>query len=350
MTHSTIKTGLIGFGLSGRIFHAPFILDHPDFQLTAVNSRQAEAVAELAPEARVVASAEALLADDDLDLIVITAPNALHFPLAEAALLAGKHVLLEKPSVTELAQMETLATLAQRQGKVLTVYQNRRFDGDFQTLRELVSNGSLGSLKHLDTRFDRFRPTPQQRWREQPGVGTGIFWDLGPHILDQVLHLLGTPQRLHATLRTLRDGGTTTDWFEVQLDYGDKVVHLGSTPFEAGPMRRFAARFEGGSWHAWGLDPQEAALRAGQMPWHPDYPSQGAAQTADLSDAQGTQSQALASGHYRAFYHQLADAILGRGPAPVSLTEACQLVYGLQLAEQSSAEGRWLDWQYQPTF
>lgn len=351
MAHPAIRTGIIGYGLSGRVFHAPFIHGLPDFELSAVCSRQAEVVHERYPDTRVVADVEQLIESTSLDLIIITAPNTLHFPLAEAALKAGKDVLLEKPSVTSLREIETLTQLANDHGRLLTVYQNRRFDGDFLHLKALIDSGELGALKHLTSRFDRFRPKPQDRWREQPGPASGIFWDLGPHLLDQALHLLGAPDSLQASLKILRPGGNTPDWFEIMLDYPELQVTLGSTPFEAGPMRRFNARFEQGSWQCWGLDPQEEALRAGQMPWQNDYPNAGQAQTAHRHTvAEGGEITTLpdncAPGHYQAYFKALAKAVNTRAEPPVSLGDARALLYTLELAEQSSAEGKRLSWRY----
>ena len=351
MASPRIRTGLIGYGLSGRVFHAPFIELLDDFELTRVNSRNPDAVHQRYPNTEVTDDTEALLGADDLDLIVITAPNDRHFPLAKAALEAGKHVLLEKPAVTRLADMETLTELAERHDRVVTVYQNRRFDGDFLHLKNLIQDRSLGRLKHLDSRFDRFRPKPQQRWREQPGEGTGIFWDLGPHLIDQALALFGPPQALSTHLKILRPGGQTVDWFEVQLHYADFEVALGSTPFEAGAMRRYNARFEGGGWQCWGLDPQEEALRADQMPWKAGYPSRGAEQSARRFTAREdgtveTTDDAPEPGHYRHYYRQLAAAIRGEDKAPVSPFEARALLYTLERAEESSRLGRRLDWDY----
>lgn len=347
MSSGPIRAGLIGYGLSGRVFHAPFIEALDDFTLSAVASRQGETVLARYPHSRVMANTEELIAAPDLDLIVITAPNDQHYPLAKAALEAGKHVLLEKPAVTQLAQMEDLAGRAEDRGLTLCVYQNRRFDGDFLHLTRLLKQASLGSLKHLESRFDRFRPQPQSRWREQPGAGSGIFWDLGPHLIDQTLHLLGAPEALTANLRTLRHGSQTTDWFELQLHYAQCEVVLGSTPFEPGAMRRFNARFEAGSWQCWGLDPQEEALRADQTPTDPNYPNRGTEQSGELATAEGIISATPKPGDYRAFYQQLAAAVQDQAPAPVSLDDACALLYTLQRAEESARLGQRLEWTYQ---
>ncbi|MFQ3185962.1 MAG: scyllo-inositol 2-dehydrogenase (NADP+) [Marinomonas primoryensis] len=349
-----IRVGLIGFGLSGRVFHAPFVMNDPSMTMAYVCSSKVSEVKAILPDAMVVSSAEAVFTASDVDLVVITTPNELHFDQAKQALESGKHVLLEKPSVTDLSQIEALCTLAKKKGLVFCVYQNRRFDGDFLRLKALIESGELGELKHVDSRFDRFRPTAQARWREEPGVGTGIFWDLGPHIFDQALCLFGPPKWMHASIDCLREGSQTHDWFEVELGYDDKRVCIASTPFEAGEMRRFNARFTKGSWQCVGLDPQEEALRAGQMPWDASFPSRAAQQrntrfVAHSQDDIDVVLEEATQGVYAAFYAQLRDAILGKGEAPVSMEHACQLIYGLCLAEQSAESGQRMSWSYSPT-
>jgi predicted dehydrogenase len=348
-----IRVGLIGFGLSGRVFHTPFVMNDPGMTMAYVCSSKADEVRAVLPDVSVVSSAESVFAASDVDLVVITTPNTLHFDQAKLALENGKHVLLEKPSVTRLSQIEALCALAKQKGLVFCVYQNRRFDGDFLRLKALIESGELGELKHLDSRFDRFRPTAQARWREEPGVGTGIFWDLGPHILDQALNLFGPPKWLHASIDKLRDGSQTHDWFEVELGYDDKRIRLASTPFEAGDMRRFNARFTKGSWQCIGLDPQEEALRAGQMPWDVNFPSKATQQkitrfVAHSQDDIESIQETAAQGDYAAFYAQLRDAILGKDEAPVAMEQACQLIYLICLAEQSAESGQRMSWGYTP--
>jgi predicted dehydrogenase len=348
-----IRVGLIGFGLSGRVFHAPFVMNDPGMTMAYVCSSKVDEVKAVLPDVAVVPTAELVFTAPDVDLVVITTPNALHFDQAKQALENGKHVLLEKPSVTTVVEIEELCTLAKQKGLVFCVYQNRRFDGDFLRLKALIDGDELGELKHLDSLFDRFRPTAQARWREAPGVGTGIFWDLGPHIFDQVLCLFGEPIWLQASIDTLRDGGQTADWFELELGYADKRICLGSSPFEAGEMRRFNARFTKGSWQCVGLDPQEDAWRAGQMPWEPEFPLRATPQrntrfVAHSQDDIDAIQEDATQGEYAAFYAQLRDAILGKGNAPVPMEQACQLIYGLCLAEQSSESGQRMVWNYTP--
>jgi len=351
----SISVGLIGFGLSGRIFHAPFILANANMSLDCVSSSRPNEVALLAPNARVVVTPDELIADNSIDLVVITSPNNVHFSLAKSALLAGKHVLLEKPSVTNLADIETLSSIAASKNLVLSVYQNRRFDSDFIRLRELAESSTIGDIKYIESRFDRFRPTVQDRWRELPGEGTGIFWDLGPHLLDQILCLFGEPLWVQGSMGKLRDKSETTDFFNVELGYDDKSVRIASSPFEAGNQMRFKVNATKGSWHCVGLDPQEEALRAGQMPSDSEFPSMGTIQSATLYQANSEGvieaiEEPLSLSLYNGFYQSLSQAILENSDAPVSLADACKLIYGLELAEKSSMEGVRLPWVYTPSF
>lgn len=348
-----IRVGIIGFGLSGRVFHAPFVSHQSAMTLSYICSSKPQEVYQYWPDVTVVGDADALITSSDVDLVVITTPNELHFPQAKLALESGKHVLLEKPSVTEVEQIEELCRLAYDKGLVFTVYQNRRFDGDFLRLKELVETAELGQLKQLESRFDRFRPEVQDRWREQPGVGTGIFWDLGPHVIDQVLALLGTPDWLSASIDTLREEGAAPDVFEIELGYGKSRVRLGASLFEAGDMRRFNARFDAGTWHCFGLDAQEDALRAGELPGQDDF-AKGVQKAMrynapDQSSITETE-EVLSAGRYIDFYQRLADAIQGKGDAPVSKQQACELVYAMKLVEQSAQSGERKAWFYTSPF
>lgn len=349
----TIRVGIIGFGLSGRVFHAPFVAHQEEMTLSYVCSSSADKVHQYWPDVEVVSDAEALITGNEVDLVVITTPNELHYSQAKLALESGKHVLLEKPSVTDVEQVEALCRLASDKGLVFTVYQNRRFDGDFLRLKALVETDELGQLKQLESRFDRFRPVAQERWREQPGVGTGIFWDLGPHVVDQALALLGTPDWIQANIDTLRESGSTADSFDLTLGYGDCRVYLGASLFEAGAMRRYNARFDGGAWHCYDLDAQEDALRAGELPGQAGFANtkqRAACYRAPSQDDITVSDEAIASGRYVDFYQQLTDAIQGRGDAPVSKQQACELVYAMTLAEQAAADGERKVWHYVSPF
>ena len=258
-----ISTLLVGFGFSATTFHLPFLNYLPQFSVDVVISSKPDTVKALLPHAEVYSSLEEALKIHDVDLVVITTPNHLHAPQAELALAHNCHVLVEKPFTLSSSDAEALVALAKTKEKQLCVYHNRRFDGDFLTIKQLIHDGKLGDIKRLESRFDRFRPMPRDRWRENAGPGSGIFWDLGPHLIDQALQLFGEPEKVSANILALRENGQSDDTFDITLHYSDKVVKLGSSAFQAGATLRYDLQGTKGSFRKFYLDPQEDQLRAG---------------------------------------------------------------------------------------
>ena len=234
-----LKTALVGFGLSATVFHIPFIRVSSAFELIAISSSQKDAIQRSLPEVTVYDSAESMIKHSDADLIVITAPNKVHYSLMHLALSHDKHVIIEKPFVTSVEQGEKILELSRSKNKVLAVFHNRRWDGDFLTVKHLLKAGKLGSVKYFESHFDRFRPVVQQRWREQPADGAGVLYDLGPHLIDQVLDLFGMPETVTARCLATRECAEVTDFFNLWLHYPDKEVVLQSSPYAAAPIRRF---------------------------------------------------------------------------------------------------------------
>lgn len=346
-----MRAGLIGFGYAGRTFHAPLMRHTPGLVLAAVASRQPEAVrAALGAEVTVHAEPAALLARDDLELVVVATPNDSHHPLALAALQAGKAVVVDKPFALDALQAEALTREAQRRGQLLSVFHNRRWDGDFLTVRELLAQGTLGRIVHAELNFDRFRPVVRPRWREAAAAGGGLWNDLGPHLLDQALQLFGAPVALQVDTAGLRDGATADDWFHVQLRHAGGLrvsLHASAVAAHAGP--RFVLHGTRGGYRKWGLDPQEDALRAGQAPdaahpaaWGAD-PQVGewlrhdpaAADKAMSATAWPTQP-----GRYPAYYAGVVAALRGHAPNPVPAGEALAVMRLLDLGRRSAAERR----------
>jgi len=342
-----LRVGLIGFGYASRTFHAPLITTTPGLRLVAVSSRDAARVhAALGAGVAVLPTSAALIDRGGLDLIVIASPNDSHHLLARAALQAGRHVLVDKPFTLDAAQARELCALARERGRLLSVFHNRRWDGDFMTVRELLRAGVLGRLRHAALHFDRFRPTVRERWREGGGPGSGLWLDLGPHLLDQALQLFGTPLALQADIATLRDGGCADDWFHAQLRYADGLrVHLHASMLAALPAPRFTLHGTRGSYAKTGLDTQEDALKAGRRPdpaapaaWGRD-PQDGRLVTGD-TDALQTEAWPTQRGDYPAFYAALREALLGRGPNPVPGEQAAEVMEWLDLGRRSAAERR----------
>lgn len=334
-----IKTAVIGYGLSAKTFHLPFIVQQPELELVAISSTKPELISDY-PLLQRYQNGDELILLSDAELVVITSPNDSHYPLAKQALLAGKHVLVEKPFVLTEAQGRELFELAEKLQLQLFVYHNRRFDGDFLTLQQLLGSNELGAIRYFESHFDRFRPVPRPRWREQQGVGTGILYDLGPHLIDQAIALFGVPEAVTARCRALRQGSETVDYFHLLLHYADKEVVLHSSPFSALPTTRFILQGDNGSYHKTGLDPQEDALRAGQKPLGENWGLESEALYGVVAKADGQRTYPTLAGNYQLFYQHLVAALQQGKASPVSVTQALQGIRLIELAQQSQQLGR----------
>ncbi len=335
---SPIRVGLIGYGFSGKTFHAPLIAAEPRFALNLVASRDAAKVRADLPDAAVDADPFAVARADAVDLVVIASPNDSHFPLARAALLAGKHVVVDKPFTLDLAEARTLAALAETQGRMLSVFHNRRWDSDFLSVKRAIADGLVGAVSLFESHIDRFRPQVRQRWREGDGPGSGILFDLGPHLIDQALCLFGLPDRVQANLAHQRDGALTDDWAHVVLVYGSRRVILHASMLVAGGARRFVVHGDAGSVEKRGADRQEQQLLAGMRPGAPgwgDDPDDLVAYNAQ-GDAR---SIAATPGDQRGYYRAIADALDGAGTNPVPPGQALAVMAVLDAATRAAATG-----------
>jgi len=264
------RVALIGFGSAGRIFHAPLISGVPGFLLACIVSSRPTEVLSVWPQVKVVPQAAQAFADEGIDLVVIATSNESHFGLAREALLAGKHVLVDKPCTVTLEQTKELLTLARARGLVFTVFQNRRYDADFLSLQQTIRSGVLGRIVHFESHFDRYRPVVPDRWREQALPGSGLWFDLGAHLVDQALVLFGMPETLTLDTACQRDGAQVNDYFHAQLHYGDRhpglrvILHASALVPAVGP--RFVVHGTLGSFVKYGLDVQEDGLKAGGRP------------------------------------------------------------------------------------
>lgn len=348
MDSTPVRVGLVGYGYAGQTFHAPLIAAVPGLQLAAVSSRDAARVQADWPGTEVLPDAQVLLRRRDIDLLVIASPNDSHFPLARAALAAGRHVVVDKPFTLTLAEARELAALAHARRRLLSVFHNRRWDGDFLTLRELARDGTLGRVVHLESAFDRYRPAVRARWRESAAPGGGLWFDLGPHLLDQALQLFGWPRRLALDGAVLRDGGQSDDWFQARLDYPQRRVVLRASMLAAAASPRFVVHGTAGSWTKLGLDPQEDALKAGVRPVWPPEPGWGRDRNVSLitrprGEALHSDHWPLLAGCHADYYAAVRDALRGDGPNPVPPHEAVAVMALLELGRRSAHEGRALD-------
>lgn len=336
---SPIHVALIGYGYAGKTFHAPLIRSVSGLKLTTVVSRDAAKVHADLPEATVVADAHAAIADPNTSLVVIASPNDTHAPLARAALEAGKHVVVDKPFALDLTQARELAAIAQRHGKLLSVFQNRRWDSDFLGVRQAMESGVLGEVKHFESHIDRFRPQVRVRWREQPGAGSGLWYDLGPHLIDQALLLFGLPDRVLASLAIQRTGGEVTDWAHVVLMYGERRIILHASMLVAGGSTRFTVHGTQASLVKPHADRQEAQLLAGIRPGDATWGEDPDPLLIYNGDGALTKLPAPL-GDQRQYYIAVRDALLGTGSNPVTAAQAITVMAVLEAAMESSAGDR----------
>ena len=345
-----IDVGLIGFGLGGKAFHAPFIATVPGLKLAAVLQRKGNEAAEIYPGVQIVRSIEELLAIPSIRLVAISTPNDTHLPMVKACLEAGRDVVVDKPFTTSVAEARELIALAQKTGRFLTIYQERRLDGDFHTLQKLIADGELGRVIRFEETFDRCRPAIRDSWKERLGPGTGVFFDLGPHLIDHALKLFGPPESLLSDIRAEREGSANNDAFDVTLYYPNGLrAYLSATTLA--PIARPHFRLLGtkGSFIKQGLDPQEALLRAGSPVGGADWGLEKEEEWGTLAQFDATSSSQrrvpTLRGDYRVFYENVRDVMLGKAKPLVTLEEALRVMYALELAEESSAQRIALPWK-----
>lgn len=333
-----IRVGLIGYGYASKTFHAPLISGTPGMTLAAVASSDENKVHADWPAMPVVSGPERILNDPNIDLVVIPTPNDTHFPLAKAALEAGKHVVVDKPFTVTLSQARELEALAKSGGRLLSVFHNRRWDSDFLTVKALINEGLLGEVGYFESHFDRYRPQVRNRWREQGGPGSGIWYDLAPHLLDQVVNLFGLPVSMQVDLAQLRPGSQSTDYFHAVLAWPQRRVVLHGTLVAAAETARFIIHGSRGSYVKYGLDPQEERLKSGerlpQEDWGYDM-RDGVLTRAEGEDIT-EESWLTLPGNYPAYYAAIRDAINGSGTNPVPASQAIQIMELIELGLESA--------------
>ncbi|MFC3884337.1 oxidoreductase [Bacillus songklensis] len=341
----TLQVGLVGYGLSGQVFHAPFVHTHPHMNLKKVVERRSGKSKERYPYVEVVTSYDELLGDDELDLIIITTPNELHYPMVKSAVLAKKHVIIEKPFTVTYEEAKELTHLAREQGVKLCVYHNRRWDGDFKTIKKIAEQRLLGDIVEFESHFDRFRNYfKENAWREEDRPGSGILYDLGSHLIDQALVLFGEPDAVMADTRIQRKAGKAIDAFDVRLHYPavSVILKAGMLVREIGP--RFIVHGTEGSFIKHKLDPQENALRQGAMPIDEGY-------GIEQEDSWGILNTTVNGLHYRGkietlpgsyqdFYQNVYEAIVEGKELEVKPEQAAMVIRIIELAEQSAREQR----------
>lgn len=342
MTTEPIRCGVIGFGLAGRIFHSAVIDATEGLELAGIVQRSGEEAHTAYPHVPIYRSLDAMLAQAALDVVVVATPNETHVPLAAQCLRAGTHVVIDKPVAVSSSEAASLIPVARQVGRRVFVYHNRRWDGDFLTIQQLLKTDKLGALRTFESHFDRFRPTPKKgAWRETARHGNGILLDLGSHLGDQAIVLFGLPTAVWGDVRAERAGSQVDDAFDIRLYYPAHTVWLRSTSLAALPAVRFLAEGTRGSYRKDNLDPQEDALRAGDLfqskPWGVDPESAWGSIT--TLDADGTTRHIpvpTLAGDYRGFYANVRDTLLGKAEQAVTLVDAWRVLRLLEWARESS--------------
>ncbi|PUZ26716.1 Predicted dehydrogenase [Chitinophaga costaii] len=340
----TINVGLIGFGAGGRIFHAPFITNVAGLHLKRIREKRPENLAYIKaqyPDTEIVSEANEIINDPSIDLVVVATPNSSHLPLAKAALLAGKHVVVEKPFTITSADADELIAIAAQQKRILTVHHNRRWDSNAKTVEKIIKGGMLGTLVEFEAHYDRFRNYFRPgAWREEDMPGAGIWYDLGAHLVDQVQQLFGLPTAITADIRIQRPGGKTIDSFDVRLDYPGLKVTLKGGMLVREPGPTFLLYGTEGSFIKYGMDVQEDTLRAGGLPhgntsWGLE-PSNIWGKLNTTYNGQHFIGQVESErGDYTGFYQNVYDAITGKAPLIVTPQQARNTIRIIEIAMQS---------------
>ena len=335
-----IRVGLVGFGFVSKTFHVPLLKATDGYKITAVSSSHPADVKAVLPDAEVVSDPKALATHPDVDLVVIASPNETHAPLADLAMRAGHNVVVDKPFTITVAEARHLCAFARERKVLLSVFQNRRWDSDFLTVQDAVRRDLVGGVVLFESRIDRYRPDVRDRWREVPGPGAGLLYDLGPHLIDQTLLMFGIPDSVQATLAKQRRGAKTDDFFQIVLCYGEMVATLQAGSLVSGGSARFAVHGDRAGVVKQKPDVQEDQLRAGVVPGSRDWgldPDDAVLYNGATSD---TRALKAARGDQRGYYLALREALHGRAPNPVPPEQGATVMAIIEAAFHSDKGGR----------
>ncbi|MEX6686607.1 Gfo/Idh/MocA family oxidoreductase [Danxiaibacter flavus] len=343
-----INTALCSFGMSGKVFHAPFIDLHPGFKLTGAWERSKKLIQEAYPGVKSYTSLEEILEDETVDLVVVNTPNVTHYDYTKKALLAGKNVVVEKPFTNTIAEAEELKELSVKQNKLLSVYHNRRYDSDFSLVRQVVHDKLLGDIVEAEIHFDRFnKQLSPKAHKEVPGIGTGVLYDLGAHLIDQALQLFSFPEAVFADIRTLRPESQVDDYFEVLLYYPSLRVRVKSSYIVKEPLPAYSLHGTKGSFLKSRADVQEADLIAGKKPSYSGWGIEPASEEGLLhAEKNGTdikEKLAAPAGNYVGYYDDLYKAFTSGKPVPVTADDGIRIIKIIEAAFKSNNERKVID-------
>ncbi len=341
----SIDTAIIGFGASGRYFHAPFLHTHPNFNLKKVVERHTTESKKIYPYVEQITNYKKLLKDPGIELIVISTPNTLHFEIAKACLKANKHIIIEKPFTPTTKQADELIKLSTKYKRKIFVYHNRRWDGDFKTIQRIVDENILGDIYEFEAHFDRYRPKVDlKKWKEKPLPAAGIVYDLGAHLIDQALVLFGHPTALKADIQTQRNNALVDDYFKIELSYPNLKVILTAGMLMKNHNLRYILKGHKGTFKKYGIDPQEAALRKGLMPegknWGKESKDYWGLMDAVIDRKHCLCNIETLAGSYMFFYDNVYDVLVNNAEIMVKPEQARNVIKIIELAFLSSSENK----------
>jgi predicted dehydrogenase len=338
----TINAALASFGMSGEIFHAPLLNTHKGFNIFKILERTKNRSHDRYPSANIVRSYIEILTDDKVDLIIVNTPDKYHHEMALQAIKAGKHVIVEKPFTLNVKEANELISLSKKTGKLLSVFQNRRWDGDFMTVKKIINEGLLGRLVEYEAHFDRYRNYLQKEsWKEQAASGSGTIYNLGSHLIDQALVLFGLPEAVFADIRSLRSGAEVDDAFTLLLKYPEIKVTLKVSYLVREPGPKFSLHGTHGSFLKWGTDPQEDDLKSGKQPGSSGWGKE----TEDIWGKLNTETDGYKyngkyetlPGNYLAYYDDIYDAIINNRKPAVTAEQGRDVIRVIEAAKESNA-------------
>ncbi len=340
-----INTAILGFGLSGKVFHAPFIHTHPGFHLSTILQRHSNSAKEIYPYVNIVKDIDEIIRDENIDLIVIGTPNTTHFDFAKMAIEAGKHVVVEKPFTNTTDEADKLIELSKLFNKKIFVYHNRRWDGDFHTIKNLLKKKQLGKPVEYEAHFDRFSPVLKTNsWRDIDQPGGGLVYDLGSHLIDQAMQLFGKPERIFADIRSQRPGSKVDDYFDISLFYQSLKVILKAGMMVRARLPRYIIHGDKRSFVKFGIDPQEEALKNGQMPvgnfWGEESIENYGQIIIEENGSEIYKTIETRPGCYQEFYNNVYDVIINDAEQAVKPEEARDVIFLIEKAFESKRLGK----------
>lgn len=340
-----LQVALASFGMSGMVFHGPCLKVNPNFRIHSILERTKNLSAEDYPEAKIVRTYEKLINQPEIDLVIVNTPDVFHYDMCKQALEAGKHVVVEKPFTQEVGQADELIQLAKDKNLVLSVFQNRRWDNDFLTVKKVLEEGMIGRLVEFESHFDRYRNFIQPgTWKEEGNERHGVLFNLGSHMVDQVVQLFGMPKSITAHLDILRDGGQVNDYYDIRFQYDEFAAILKSSYLVREPGPRYSLYGTMGTFHKWGIDPQEEMLKAGHLPdeenWGTDPEKAWGTINTELNSLNIRGTIKTIPGNYKAYYENIYEAIVNGTELAVKPEESRDIIRLLDYCLQSHEKKR----------